>query len=97
MKAANTSRPTTSPEVNPPLLNKLGVTGIAVEYGARGEGEGQEVADLVETLKAATPERHPILSDLGPDRLVGGDRGDRHDWALDAIIAGVAGTPLPGE
>ncbi len=72
-------------------------TGMAVEYGARSEGEGQEVADLIETLGAATPERHPILSDLGPARLAGGDRGDRHDWALDAVIAGVAGTPRPGE
>lgn len=72
-------------------------TGMAVEYGARGAGEGQQVADLIETLQSATPARHPILTDLGPAGLVDGDQNERRDWALDAIIAGVAGTPRPGE
>ncbi len=26
-------------------------TGMAAEYGARGEGQGQDVADLIETLQ----------------------------------------------
>lgn len=72
-------------------------TGMGVEYGSRGQDGGQQETDLIRTLQAATPERHPILSELGPDRLVGGDQGDRHRWALDAVIAGVADTPLPGE
>jgi len=68
-------------------------TAMAAEYGTRGERDDQEVADLATALAAATPERHPILTGLGPARMLGGERGARRDWALDAAIRGVAGTP----
>ena len=68
-------------------------TAMAAEYGTRGERDDQEVADLATALDAASPERHPILTGLGPARMLGGERGARRDWALDAAITGVAGTP----
>lgn len=68
-------------------------TGMAAEYGTRGESDDQNIADLVTSLAAATPERHPILSGLGPGYMFAGDPAVRRDWALDAVIAGVASTP----
>ncbi len=68
-------------------------TGMAAEYGTRSETDEQGIADLTAALDAATPERHPILSSLGPSRMVGGEQGARRDWALDSVIAGVASTP----
>lgn len=72
-------------------------TAMAAEYSTRGERDDQDVADLATALDTATPERHPILTGLGPARMLGGERGARRDWALDAAITGVAGTPLAGE
>jgi hypothetical protein len=72
-------------------------TAMAAEYGTRGERDDQGVADLAATLHTATPDRHPILTGLGAARMLGGERGTRRDWALNAAITGVAGTPLDGE
>ncbi len=68
-------------------------TGMAAEYGTRSETDEQDITDLTAALDAATPERHPLLSSLGPAGMVGGEPGARRDWALDSVIAGVASTP----
>lgn len=67
-------------------------TGMATEYSTRGESDSQDDADLLATLGGATPARHPILSGLSPAQVMGGERGERRDWALDVVIAGVAVT-----
>lgn len=72
-------------------------TAMAAEYGTRGERNEQDLSDLATAFATATPDRHPILTRLGPAQVLGGERGARRDWALDAAITGVATTPLPGE
>ncbi len=68
-------------------------TAMAAEYATRSQRDDQDVSDLATALDAASPERHPILTGLGPARMLGGEHGARRDWALDAAITGVAGTP----
>lgn len=72
-------------------------TAMAAEYSTRGERDDQDVADLAAALNTATAERHPILTSIKPAQILGGERGARRDWALDAAIAGVAQTPLADE
>lgn len=72
-------------------------TGMAAEWGARGESDEQDVEDLAGLLDSATPERHPILASIGAETLVGGEQEARRDWALDAVISGVVATPRTDE
>lgn len=72
-------------------------TAMAAGYGSRGESDEQDLGDLASALAAADPHRHPLLVGLSPAQLFGGSRDARRDWALDALIDGVAGLPRPGE
>lgn len=73
-------------------------TAMAAEHSTRGDGpHGQDVGDLAATLGSADPGRHPLVSSLGVAGLVGGERGERRDWALDAVINGVVATPRADE
>ncbi len=68
-------------------------TAMAAEYATRGERDDQDLSELSTALRAASLERHPILTGLGLARMLGGEHGARRDWAFDAAITGVAGTP----
>lgn len=73
-------------------------TAMAAEFGTRSEhGAGQHPEDLAAMLEQGTESRHPTLRSVGTAELVGGRRDQRRDWALDATINGIAGTPRPGE
>ena len=73
-------------------------TAMAVEYHSRGEPDaGQDVAGLEASFATADAERHPVLTGVGAAQLISGDEQARRDWALTALINGVAGTPRPGE
>lgn len=73
-------------------------TAMAAEYGTRGDdGDGQDVGELLTAFDEADRERHPNLARLGSAAMVGGEHGSRRDWAIDALIAGIAAVPRPGE
>lgn len=69
-------------------------TAMAAEYSARGDSSHPQTAGELQSLLAnANPRRHPVLARIGGERLAGGEGGARRDWALHALIAGVALTP----
>jgi len=73
-------------------------TAMAAEYGGRGRSaEGQDVADLLAAFEDASPQRHPLLTALGAQEMVGGERGERRGWGMDVTISGIFATPRPGE
>ncbi len=74
-------------------------TAMAAEYGSRGEPDRpQSIEQLSALIDGADPARHPTLTRLGGAQLVGGQRDERRDWALDALVAGIVATPCrPGE
>lgn len=72
-------------------------TAMAAEYGSRGEpGHPQTTDQLLEAFDSADPARHPTLARIGGRQMLGGERGQRRDWAIDALVAGVIATPRPG-
>jgi AcrR family transcriptional regulator len=72
-------------------------TAMAAEYGTRGERPEQGEAELADALAGADARRHPILTSLGVDGMMGGERDHRRDWSLDVVINGVVSTPRPTE
>lgn len=73
-------------------------TAMAAEYGTRGDdGDGQDAGDFLSAFDDADPVRHPTLARLGSAGMTGGAHGPRRDWAIDALIAGIAAIPFPGE
>lgn len=56
------------------------------------EPRAQDDSQLADALSGADPARHPLLTSLGPTEMLGGDRGERRNWAIDALIHGVVGT-----
>ncbi|MGZ4451206.1 MAG: TetR/AcrR family transcriptional regulator [Nocardioides sp.] len=71
-------------------------TAMAAEQGTRGEG-GEDDDGGPSELAEVDPRRHPTLARLGVEQLVGGEHDARRDWAIDALVAGIETTPLPGE
>jgi hypothetical protein len=55
------------------------------------------VADLLASFEDASPQRHPLLTALGAQEMVGGERGERRSWGMDVTISGIFATPRPGE
>lgn len=73
-------------------------TAMAAEYGSRAEpGQAQSIEHLRASFEAADGARHPTLSRVGVEVMLDGHPGERRDWAIDALVAGVAVTPRPGE
>ncbi|WP_149204617.1 TetR/AcrR family transcriptional regulator [Actinotalea subterranea] len=74
-------------------------TAMAAEYGGRGRPAGGQgdVADLVAALDDASPQRHPLLTTIGAEQMVGGERDERRAWAMDVTVSGIFATPVPGE
>lgn len=73
-------------------------TAMAAEYASRGSHDGDDgLAELRRELEAADPRRHSSLVRLGVAQLAGGDPAERLDWALDALVAGIAVTPRADE
>lgn len=73
-------------------------TAMAAEYGSRGEPDHPQTTDqLLAAFDSADPARHPTLTRIGGPQMLGGERGERRDWAIHALIAGVTATPQPGE
>lgn len=72
-------------------------TAMAAEYGSRGQADHDQTTDeLQSSFSDPDAGRHPTLARIGGDQMVGGETGERRDWAIDALIAGVAATPRPG-
>lgn len=73
-------------------------TAMAAEYGTRGQADhAQSAEEFRDFLLSAPPERHPTLTEVGIEAMFGGERGERRDWAIHALIAGVAATERPNE
>jgi AcrR family transcriptional regulator len=73
-------------------------TAMAAEYGTRSEeDEHHGLEQLGRAFEGASPERYPLLASLGYAGMVDVKDWTRPDWAVDALIAGVAATPRPGE
>lgn len=69
-------------------------TAMAAEYGARGQSDHPQTTDeLGGMFDRVDPGRHPNLRRLGSALLAGGEHGARRDWAIDALVAGIASTP----
>lgn len=73
-------------------------TAMAAEYGSRNEpGHAQTTDDLRAVLAGADPARHPTLARIGGDGMFAGQPGERRDWAIRALVTGIAATRRPEE
>lgn len=73
-------------------------TAMAAEYGSRNEPDHTQTTEQLQSaLDGADPTRHPTLARIGGNQMAGGERGDRRDWAISALIAGVTATPRRDE
>lgn len=74
----------------------LSATATAAEHSARAESGSPEDDwnTLREALGGASVTRHPRVAALGPE-LISGRPTARRTWILQALVNGVAGTPLP--
>jgi AcrR family transcriptional regulator len=64
-------------------------TASAAEWAAHATPTGQDLADLTETLDAATVERHPSLHRAGSTVFTSGTPDERTRWATTAIVNGI--------
>ncbi|MGI5498970.1 TetR/AcrR family transcriptional regulator [Lentzea sp. CA-135723] len=64
-------------------------TAAAAEWDGRRERGEQEIGDLVRTLDAADPDRHPTLKALGSAVFVRGGHDERSAWIIDVLLDGV--------
>lgn len=70
------------------LLQHANVT--AAEWAARASGTGQEIEELAAALASADDERHPALAAADTAAFTRGTPEERHRWALDALLDGIA-------
>ncbi len=64
-------------------------TASAAEWAARATPAGQDLADLTETLDAASADRHPSLHRAGSAVFTSGTPEERTRWATTAIVQGI--------
>jgi AcrR family transcriptional regulator len=74
-------------------LMQLQVTGIAAEQSAR-TGQEDALGPMARATAAASPQDFPHIHALHEELLSGSGRS-RFEWALDALIEGIARTPRP--
>ncbi|WP_410597503.1 TetR/AcrR family transcriptional regulator [Amycolatopsis sp. lyj-23] len=70
------------------LLLQHATAAVAEWDGRRDRGE-QDLSDLVATLDASDPERHPTLYALGSALFVRGSHEERSAWIIDVMLDGV--------